>query len=183
MRPSEEGREAVKVVQLAIPPSLPGPPGSTARSISTEETFDDGASLAAIDEEARLEGTTGKSCKPQLILVGNSTTAERGRVKVIRDDQTVNGLPHHPGLKRAKRNGTAREMAPPTPWGCEWRRDDKGWNLWRCWSERDESSGRRVARSRYAGYLSHEAWEVMKGYDYETFLSIIGQRFRRHGKR
>ena len=33
------------------------------------------------------------------------------------------------------------------------------------------------------GYLSNEAWAVLKDYDYETFLSIIGQRLRRYGKR
>lgn len=72
---------------------------------------------------------------------------------------------------------------PPTPWGCEWRRSDDGWNLWRCWSEKDGQLSRRVKKSRYAGYLSNEAWAVLKDYDYETFLSIIGQRLRRYGKR
>ena len=177
MRPSEEGWEAGKVFHLAIHP------GSTARPIIIEDTTHNQTSVDRIDEVARLEGTTGKSCKPQLILVGSPTPSAGGGARASRAGRTERRLTTHPGLKRAKRRGTAQEIGPPTPWGCEWRRDDRGWNLWRCWSELDESSGRRVARSRYAGYLSHEAWEIMKGYDYEAFLSIIGQRFRRHGKR
>lgn len=74
-------------------------------------------------------------------------------------------------------------MEPPTPWGCEWRPDQEGWGLWRCWSEKDALTGSKIRKSRYAGHLSAGAWEVMREYDYETFLSIIGQRFRRHGKR
>ena len=79
--------------------------------------------------------------------------------------------------------GLGTDQAPPTPWGCEWRRADNGWNLWRCWSEQESPDSPRVRRSRYAGYLSQDGWEVLKGYDYETFLAILGQRLRRYGKR
>lgn len=94
---------------------------------------------------------------------------------------------HPEGLKPARRQRAAKsaggEIPPPTPWGCEWRPTADGWSLWRCWSEKDVDSGGRVRKSRYAGSLSREAWEVMKGYDYETILATIGQQFRRHGKR
>jgi hypothetical protein len=82
-------------------------------------------------------------------------------------------------LKRARRGSSA----PPVPWGCEWRPAEGGWTLWRCWTVREEPLATRVQRSRYAGFLSQEGWEVLKGYDYETFLTILGQRLRRHGKR
>lgn len=87
------------------------------------------------------------------------------------------------GLKKARKGELPGGAIPPTPMGCEWRKGDDGWNLWRCWSERDGQLSRRVRRSRYAGYLSNEAWEVLKEYDYETFLTIIGERLRRYGKR
>jgi len=88
-----------------------------------------------------------------------------------------NGLKKR-GLKKAKELDR-----PPTPIGCEWRETDGGWNLFRCWSERDEVLGGRYKKERYVGFLGKEAWQVMKQYDYETFISIIGQRFRRHGGR
>lgn len=61
---------------------------------------------------------------------------------------------------------------PPTPRGCEWRVTDNGWNLFRHWSDRDDL-GKKIKKDRYAGYLSKEAWEVMKEYDYETFIAVI----------
>ncbi len=87
------------------------------------------------------------------------------------------------GLKKRSLK-KARELdMPPTPVGCEWRATDGGWNLFRCWSERDEVLGGRYKKERYVGFLGKEAWQVMKQYDYETFISIIGQRFRRHSGR
>jgi hypothetical protein len=94
------------------------------------------------------------------------------------------GLRRGPRLPRGGRAGhVTTDVAPPTPWGCQWRKTDNGWSLWRCWSERESSSSPRVHRSRYAGFLSNDGWEVLKGYDYETFLAILGQRLRRYGKR
>lgn len=72
---------------------------------------------------------------------------------------------------------------PPTPTGCEWRASEGGWNLWRTWSEKDETNGKRIKKGRYAGYLSQNAWQVMKEYDYETFISLIAEQVRRHGGR
>jgi hypothetical protein len=84
-----------------------------------------------------------------------------------------------PGIKK-RENG--KDM-PPTPWGCEWRENDNGWSLWRCWSEKDGEIGRRKKMVRQSGCLSRDAWHVMKEYEYETFISVVGQRLRRHGQR
>ena len=108
------------------------------------------------------------------IPAGKDPSARKTRLRQ-RDGQRVPPRPSTPGI------GT--DQPPPTPWGCEWRRVDDGWNLWRCWSERETPDSPRVRRSRYAGFLSLEGWEVLKGYDYETFLAILGQRLRRYGKR
>jgi hypothetical protein len=72
---------------------------------------------------------------------------------------------------------------PPTPLGCEWRATEDGWNLFRNWNEVSGMVGKKVKKERYAGHLSREAWEVMKEYDYETFIAVIAQRFRRYGGR
>ena len=88
-------------------------------------------------------------------------------------------------VRRRRPRGSRRPDidSPPTPRGCEWRRGEDGWSLWRCWTETDPQGGKRVKRSRYAGHLSNEAWSVLKEYEYEEFLAIISQRLRRHGKR
>jgi len=87
------------------------------------------------------------------------------------------------GLKKRSLKKSRELDMPPTPLGCEWRETDGGWNLFRCWHEKDEVLGGRYKKERYVGFLSREAWQVMKQYEYETFISIIGQRFRRHSGR
>ena len=87
------------------------------------------------------------------------------------------------GLKKSSLKKSKMLDMPPTPLGCEWRDADDGWSLWRCWSERDNVIGGKYKKERYAGHLSREAWGVMKQYDYETFIAVIGRRFRRHGGR
>lgn len=85
-----------------------------------------------------------------------------------------------------KKNSIAKARVldmPPTPLGCEWRETDDGWNLFRNWKEENSLIGKKVKKERYTGHLSREAWEVMKEYDYETFIAVIAQRFRRHGGR
>lgn len=160
------------MVTLAVPPH------PTAQAAIQEGSTLRLPSVAIPDEVgARREEAPGLTRKPQLKIVGRSLPSAPERLGAPSDG----GSGRSNGLKKSRGKGPA--AGPPTPWGCEWRRDDQGWNLWRCWTERDEATGKRVPRSRYAGYLSHEAWEVLKGYDYEAFLSIIGQRFRRHGKR
>ncbi len=87
------------------------------------------------------------------------------------------------GLKKGSLKKSKELDVPPTPLGCEWRDAEDGWSLWRCWSERDEVIGGKYKKERYAGYLSRGAWGVMKQYDYETFIAVIGRRFRRHSGR
>jgi hypothetical protein len=100
--------------------------------------------------------------------VASKSVSERGR---------SNGL-----KKNSIEKARVLDM-PPTPLGCEWRATDKGWNLFRNWNEGNGLVGKKVRKERYAGHLSREAWEVMKEYDYETFIAVIAQRFRRHGGR
>lgn len=87
-----------------------------------------------------------------------------------------------PGLKKLTRKQIAMDW-PPAPRGCEWRRSDEGLNLWRCWTEWDGDKNKRIKKSRYAGHLSDDAWRIMKEYDHEAFISIVGERLRRHGGR
>jgi hypothetical protein len=87
-----------------------------------------------------------------------------------------------PGLKKLSRKEIAEDW-PPTPRGCEWRRSEDGLNLWRCWTDWDDDKTRKIKKSRYAGHLSDDAWRIMKEYDYEAFISIVGERLRRHSGR
>jgi hypothetical protein len=87
-----------------------------------------------------------------------------------------------PGLKKLTKKQIAMDW-PPAPRGCEWRRSDAGLNLWRCWTEWDGDKNKRIKKSRYAGHLSDDAWRIMKEYDHEAFISIVGERLRRHGGR
>jgi hypothetical protein len=87
-----------------------------------------------------------------------------------------------PGLKKLNKKQISLDW-PPTPRGCEWRRSDDGLNLWRCWTEWDDGKAKRIKKSRYAGHLSDDAWRIMKEYDHEAFISIVGERLRRHGGR
>jgi hypothetical protein len=86
------------------------------------------------------------------------------------------------GLKKLTKKQIAMDW-PPAPRGCEWRRSDEGLNLWRCWTEWDGDKNKRIKKSRYAGHLSDDAWRIMKEYDHEAFISIVGERLRRHGGR
>jgi hypothetical protein len=86
------------------------------------------------------------------------------------------------GLKKLTKKQIAMDW-PPAPRGCEWRRSDEGLNLWRCWTEWDGDKNKRIKKSRYAGHLSDDAWRIMKEYDHEAFISIVGERLSRHGGR
>jgi hypothetical protein len=87
-----------------------------------------------------------------------------------------------PGLKKLNKKQRALDF-PPTPRGCEWRRSDDGLNLWRRWTEWDDDKTKKIKKSRYAGHLSDDAWRIMKEYDHEAFISIVGERLRRHSGR
>jgi len=82
--------------------------------------------------------------------------------------------------KRSLKKAKALDM-PPTPTGHDWHITDGGWNLVKSWSEKDGLMGAKVKKERYAGYLSREAWQVMKEYEYEKIIAQIGQ-FGRHSR-
>jgi hypothetical protein len=130
--------------------------------------------------EPRFEGTNGQ---PVVSLAPYIKSAKGSSEGPVRKEKSNERKTTNSGLKRRRRGKVGDEDMPPTPLGCEWLKTDDGWNLWRYWSEKDPMTGERIKKSRYAGYLSHNAWKVMKGYDYETFISIIGQRLRRYGQR
>jgi hypothetical protein len=130
--------------------------------------------------EPRFEGTNGQ---PVVSLAPYIKSAKGSSKGPVRKEKSAERKTANPGIKRRRSGKAGGEDMPPTPWGCEWLKTEDGWNLWRYWSEKDPMTGERIKKNRYAGYLSHDAWKVMKGYDYETFISIIGQRFRRYGQR
>ena len=102
---------------------------------------------------------------------------------MIRDRKSaIRSESRRPGLKKPNKKQIVLDW-PPTPRGCEWRRSEDGLNLWRCWTEWDDEKAKRIKKSRYAGHLSDDAWRIMKEYDYEAFISIVGERLRRHGGR
>lgn len=134
---------------------------------------------------ARYDGTNGR---PHLSVISDLDSSSNASTNTGFEPALVRtrkepGKQNKTGLKKNKKMGSGIQEMPPTPFGCEWKKADDGWNLWRYWSEKDAQSGRRIKKSRYAGTLSNEAWHVMKDYDYETFISVIGQRLRRYGKR
>lgn len=153
-----------------------GPPVDSHESRSARFRVVDGEADSRI--EARYDGTNGR---PALSLVREGP--RKGRPQPTAGVRKSAPGGRTAGLKKPRKGSSGASDLPPTPWGCEWKRVDDGWNLWRYWSEKEDSTGRRIKKSRYAGTLSHEAWQVMKDYDYETFISVVGQRLRRYGKR
>lgn len=143
--------------------------------------------LFEIVDEARLDGTTGQTIVPFTPFIQNKEIEFKpGHPDTHTSPKRLREKKPFPGIKKGRTSQskkTAEDDIPPTPWGCEWIKTDDGWQLWRCWTERDTTSGEKIKKSRYTGCLSLEAWQVMKGYDYETFISNLGQRFRRYGKR
>jgi hypothetical protein len=128
--------------------------------------------------ETKYEGTNGQPVVSLAPYIQSAKASVKGQTGKERDGARAN-----PGIKKRRSRKSGEDDMPPTPLGCEWLRTDDGWNLWRYWSEKDGMTGKRIKKGRYAGYLSNNAWQVMKGYDYETFISIIGQRLRRYGQR
>jgi hypothetical protein len=152
------------------------------------DAFDELGEESEDEIEARLEGTHGRNVAPFTPFPGKSGNALRGVPSQGKNDSSFGGRQHitptgrsAPGIKRRTLKQIRDDM-PPTPRGCEWRRSDEGWNLWRYWSEQDEAGKRRIKKTRYTGHLSHDAWQIMKEYNHEAFLSIVGQRLRRHGR-
>ncbi len=151
-----------------------------------ESEFDEEAD-SALEIEARLNGSNGKAYAPFEVRT-KWTTLSLAEEPPTTPPQSV----FSPDGFRAPLKPTAwvkrrtqkqiREDMPPTPRGCEWRRSEEGWNLWRYWSEPAEDGQGKIKKTRYTGHLSHDAWQIMKEYDHEAFLSIVGQRLRRHGR-
>jgi hypothetical protein len=143
--------------------------------------------------EARMDnGGSRAPFLPIQAVVENGdseSTAKVGKAGTDRDPKPRGAIglrgksePRRPGLKKLNRKQIALDW-PPTPRGCEWRRSDNGLNLWHCWTEWDDNKTRKIKKSRYAGHLSDEAWQIMKEYDHEAFISIVGERLRRHSGR
>lgn len=160
------------------------PPVESERPEEPEQYEAQAERMDEIVDEARLDGTNGQKVVSFLPFIHSREGEFRNGLA------QTSGHPHrprekkqYPGIKKDRRKKGSEDDVPPTPWGCEWRRTDDGWQLWRCWTERDETTGEKIKKSRYTGCLSLDAWQVMKGYDYETFISNLGQRFRRYGKR
>jgi hypothetical protein len=139
----------------------------------TEARVDDGGSRAPF--LAVVDGGAGESKEKPV-------SQEPGRDRSDGDLATNRGKPRRPGLKKLSRKQIALDF-PPTPRGCEWRRSDEGLNLWHCWTDWNDDKTQRIKKSRYAGHLSDDAWRIMKEYDHEAFISIVGERLRRHGGR
>lgn len=87
------------------------------------------------------------------------------------------------GLKKRSLNKAKQLDMPPTPIGHDWHLTDGGWNLVKSWSEKEGMIGQKIKKERYAGYLSREAWQVMKEYEYEKIIAQIGQQSGRHSGR
>ncbi|HEU0175805.1 MAG TPA: hypothetical protein VFV58_16195 [Blastocatellia bacterium] len=141
--------------------------------VKTEARMDDGGSKASF--RAAVENGDGRSMAKSASL-HFGLNHPPGKMAASR------GEPRRQGLKKPNRKQIALDW-PPTPRGCEWRRSDEGLNLWRCWTDWNEDKTKRIKKSRYAGHLSDEAWRIMKEYDHEAFISIVGERLRRHSGR
>jgi len=166
------GRPAARV----IGPQAQGPLSFTGKEPTGDDKLDEEESPETVAEEEKIEGTDGQEILFPL-LTGLADQAERHKKKRVAVRQGI------PGIKRRRGGQSADPDMPPTPWGCEWIKTSSGWNLWRIWWVRDKLTGEKIKMSRYAGALSYPAWHVMKEYDDEKFISIIGQRVRRYGKR
>jgi len=113
---------------------------------------------------------------------GRAGLKKLNKSAITKPRSAVRGESRSRGLKKLNKKQIALDW-PPAPRGCEWRRSDDGLNLWRCWTEWADDRAKRVKKSRYAGHLSDEAWRIMKEYDHEAFISVIGERLRRHSGR
>ena len=130
--------------------------------------------------EARVDG--GGSRAPFMAGVKSSDGGSKTQSAIRNPQSAIRSKSRRPGLKKLTKKQIAMDW-PPAPRGCEWRRSDQGLNLWRCWTEWDDDENKRIKKSRYAGHLSDDAWRIMKEYDHEAFISIVGERLRRHSGR
>jgi hypothetical protein len=143
-----------------------------------EDSLDSAGEIEAKIEDrgSRIENRESVERRDPRSQIPNPRSLIRNPQSGIRCESRLSGL-KKPNKKQIALNW------PPTPRGCEWRRSDDGLNLWRCWTEWDDGKAKRIKKSRYAGHLSDDAWRIMKEYDHEAFISIVGERLRRHGGR
>jgi len=130
--------------------------------------------------EARVDGEGSKA--PFMAIVESGDSGSKAQSAIHNPQSAIRSESRRPGLKKLTKKQIAMDW-PPAPRGCEWRRSDEGLNLWRCWTEWDRDKNKRIKKSRYAGHLSDDAWRIMKEYDHEAFISIVGERLSRHGGR
>jgi hypothetical protein len=143
----------------------------------SEDDLDSPLDSLGARTEARLDDRSSRA--PYLSVVENGDGESKGRSSSLK----YRGVePRRRGLKKLNSRQIALDW-PPAPRGCEWRRSDDGLNLWRCWTDWDDDKTKRIKKSRYAGHLSDDAWRIMKEYDHEAFISIVGERLRRHSGR
>jgi hypothetical protein len=139
----------------------------------TDARLDDRGSRAPFLTAAEKDGGESKA---------RSASLKSGRKQTSGNSASTHGKPRRSGLKKLNKKQITLDW-PPAPRGCEWRRSADGLNLWRCWTDWDDDKTRRIKKSRYAGHLSDDAWRIMKEYDHEAFISIVGEQLRRHSGR
>lgn len=134
-----------------------------------DNEFDQEAEEDFFQQEEFFELPTSSEEADQPRFSTKKDKVNRGAAKKAPLDLTLKGL-----KKRSLKKAKELDM-PPTPTGHDWHLSDGGWNLVRSWSEKDGLLGQKVKKERYAGYLSREAWEVMKEYEYKKIIAKIGQ--------
>lgn len=134
-----------------------------------------------IANEAQLqrEGTYGLPIRQA--DASNLTLKKKQKNLVGSPSKKISATPLRSGLKKGSLKKAKELDMPPTPTGHDWHITDGGWNLVKTWSEKDGLLGTKVKKERYAGFLSKEAWQVMKQYEFEKIIAQIGQSGR-HGR-
>jgi hypothetical protein len=150
---------------------------SYAPMVRREARMDDGGSKATFLAVADKGEDESKSQSTSL-KIGPNTTRDNLDFK----SGATRSKPRRSGLKKLNSKQLSLDW-PPAPRGCEWRRSANGLNLWRCWTDWDDDKTKKIKKSRYAGHLSDDAWRIMKEYDHEAFISIVGEQLRRHSGR
>lgn len=144
-----------------------------------EQTPEDEFESDLQDEVLERDGTYGVPIWP--VKMGNPAFEKQHKKQPRPPVKKTSSASQSTGLKKRSLNKARALDMPPTPTGHDWHVTDGGWNLVRSWSEKDGLMGAKVKKERYAGYLSREAWEVMKEYEYEKIIAQIGQ-FGRHSR-
>ena len=143
-----------------------------------EEKFPDSEAIAN-EAQVQREGTYGLPIRQA--DASNLTLKKKQKNLVGPPSKTTSSTNQRSGLKKGSLKKAKELDMPPTPTGHDWHLTDGGWNLVKTWSEKDGMLGTKVKKERYAGFLSKEAWQVMKQYEFEKIIAQIGQSGR-HGR-